>query len=90
MSLVKQTQVDKIEAVTINDWKVMQVREATWIEEDGVTIGSKSYHRTVIHPTDDLSGQSAEVQAIASTVFTPEIISAYEAHKAAVEELEGN
>jgi hypothetical protein len=60
------------------------VRTATIIERDGVEI-SRSVHRHVVAPGADVSGESAEVQAIAGVVHTAEIVSAYEAHLAAQE-----
>jgi hypothetical protein len=55
------------------------VRTATIIEEDGTEI-SRSFHRHTVSPGADVSGESAEVRAIASAVHTDEIIAAYEAH----------
>ena len=78
MALNKIIKEDKIEIV--GDYKVVQIRTATVIEEDGVELSS-SFHRHVVSPGDDLSEQSAEVQAICNTVHTPEIIAAWEAHQ---------
>ena len=83
MALTERTVEDKIEIV--GDFKHIQVRTATVIERDGVEI-SRSYHRHVIAPSDDVTGESAEVQAIAAAVHTPEVKAAYEAHVAAQSE----
>ena len=80
MALTERTTEDKIEIV--GDVKHIQVRTATIIERDGVEI-SRSFSRHVIAPTDDVSAESAEVQAIAAAVHTADVKAAYEAHLAA-------
>jgi len=82
MALTERTVEDKIEIV--GDYKHIQVRTATVIERDGVEI-SRSFHRHVVSPGDDVSGESAEVQAIAAAVHTAEVIAAYQAHVVAQE-----
>lgn len=84
MAITKEIIEDKIEIV--GDYKAIQVRTATVIKEDGVEL-SRSFHRHVLHcvssvkndddtwtHTDtDVSGESTEVQGIASTVWTDEV-----------------
>ena len=82
MALTEETIQDKIEIV--GDFKHIQVRTATVIKRDGVEI-SRSFSRHVVAPTDDISGESAEVQAICAAVHTDEIKAAYAAHLAAQE-----
>ena len=60
----------------------IQVREDTVIERDGVEI-SRTYHRHVIAPGDDVSGEDASVQTVANAVHTAEVIAAYQAAQAA-------
>ena len=79
MALTERTVEDKIEIV--GDYKHIQVRTAIVIERDGVEI-SRSFHRHVVSPGADVSGESAEVQAIAAAVHTAEVIAAYQAHVA--------
>ena len=79
MAITKTTKTDKIEIV--GDFKHVQVREATVIEEDGVEL-TRSFHRYVLSPGDSLVSQSAEIQSIANTVWTEEIINAYSASQA--------
>ncbi len=80
MAITKRTEEDKIEVV--GPFKTIQVRTATVIEEDGVEL-SRSFHRHALlsrvsthdgsswtHTDTDISGQSAEVQAIAAAVWT--------------------
>jgi len=75
MSLEKQTVVDKIEVLENG---CVQVRTATRIVEDGVQL-SQSYHRHVVAPSDDYSGEDARVQAICAATHTAEVIAAYQA-----------
>jgi len=83
MALTKVTQLDKTEIV--GPFKHVQCRHATWVEDDGVVIGGKSYSRHVISPNDDVSGEPAETQAIVAAVHTQAIKDAYAAHLAAQE-----
>ena len=54
----------------------IQVRQDTVIFKDGVEI-SRSYHRHVVAPGDDISRQDASVQVVAKAVHTPAIVAAY-------------
>ena len=83
MALVKKTVVDKVEVV--GEHKMVQCRHATWVEDDGVVVGGKEFHRHVISPGQDVSDEPAETQAIVAAVHTPEVIAAYEAMLAAQE-----
>ena len=82
MALTERETEDKIEVV--GDFKQIQVRTATVIERDGEEI-SRAFHRHVCSPDDDVSGESTEVQAIATAVWTDEIKAAWAAHQAALE-----
>mgnify|MGYP003624311367 FL=1 len=77
MALSERTVQDKIEIV--GDYKHIQVRTATVIERDGVEI-SRSFSRHVVAPDADITGESAEVQAIAAAVHTDEVKAAYAVH----------
>jgi len=79
MTLTKQTVIDKIEVVENG---IVQVRERTDVLEDGKVLSS-SFHRWVLSPAQDLTGQDARVTAICNAVWTQEVISAYEAQVAA-------
>jgi hypothetical protein len=78
MALSEATVEDKIEVVDQGGWKVIQVRTATIISRDGEEI-SRTFHRHVVAPTDDWTGESAEVQAMCNTFHTAEAIVAYNA-----------
>ena len=56
----------------------IQVRVATVVCKDGVEIG-RSYHRHCLTPGADTSKEEPETQAVAAAVWTPEVVSAYEA-----------
>ena len=75
MAITKELIEDKIEVV--GDYKTIQVRTATVIKEDGVEL-SRSFHRHVVQCIDDISGESAEVQAICNAVWTDELKTAYQ------------
>ena len=82
MALSECTVEDKIEIV--GDYKHIQVRTATVIKRDGTEI-SRSFSRHVVAPTDDITGESAEVQAICNAVHTQAVKDAYAAHLEAQE-----
>ena len=90
MAITKEAVEDKKEG--IGDYKSIQVRTATVIKEDGVEI-SRSFHRHVLdcvnsskndddswtHTDTNVSSESAEVQAIATAVWTTAIKNAKKA-----------
>ena len=78
MALEKKVVVDLIEVVENGS---VQVRTKTAILEDGVEISSK-FHRHVVAPGQDYSGEDAKVQAICAAIHTPEVVAAYEAAQA--------
>ena len=82
MALTERTEQDKIEVV--GSFKHVQVRTATVIERDGTEI-SRSYHRHVVAPDADITGESTEVQAVCNAVHTQAVKDAYAAHVAAQE-----
>ena len=90
MAITKELIEDKIEVV--GDYKTIQVRTATVIKEDGVEL-TRSFHRHVLdcvnsvkndddswtHTDTDVSGESTEVQGIATAVWTTAIKNAKKA-----------
>ena len=79
MSLTKTTTVDQI---TVQENGIIFYREATKILENDVEI-SKQYHRSSLVPAQDLTGVPTNVVAICNTVWTAEVVSAYQAAEAA-------
>jgi len=75
MALEKIEIVDRIEALESG---IVQVRTKTAIMEDGKQISSK-FHRHVVAPGDDYSGEDTRVQAICVALHTAEVIAAYKA-----------
>ena len=73
MSLNKSIKIDKIEIV--GDYKIIQVREATVVEND-VEL-SRSFHRYTLAPNDDVSSQPQEIKDIADAVWTEQIKNDY-------------
>jgi len=58
------------------------LRTDTVVLDDGNEI-SRSFHRKVLAPGDDVSGEDAKVQAVANAVWTESVVSAYAAAQAA-------
>jgi len=85
MALTKTQENDKIEIVS--KWNI-QVRNATIIKDDGKEI-SRTFHRKVIVPgtldasdnlvDTDISGEDADVQAIANAAWTTQVKADYKA-----------
>jgi hypothetical protein len=62
----------------IPPYNILQCRRADIVEKDGVEVG-RQYHRHVKVPGDDMTNECAEMQAVATALWTPEVIAAYEA-----------
>ena len=73
MALTKETKDDY---EVRGEYKFIQVRTKTSIMEDGSEL-SYSYRRKVLTPNMDISGESAEIQALAGALWTDELKSAY-------------
>ena len=71
--------VDRIEVLENGS---VQVRTKTAIMEDGKQI-SGSFHRHVVAPGNDYSGEDARVQSICAATHTADVIAAYKAAAAA-------
>jgi len=80
MALTKEVKVDKLEIV--GDYKHVQCREATVVSEDGVEL-SRSFHRHVLQPDSDISGEPQETQDICNAVWTDEVKAAWTAFQEA-------
>jgi hypothetical protein len=78
MALTEKIEIDRIEVVS--GWTI-QVRRCTTIERDGQFV-SNSFHRWVLTPDMDISGQEQKVKDIANAAWTPEVRQAYETFKA--------
>jgi hypothetical protein len=76
--LTERTNIDQIEVV--NDWNI-QVRQATIIERNSKFV-SRTFHRWVLTPDMDISGQEQKVQDICNATWNDEVKAAYETFKA--------
>ena len=86
MALTETQENDKIEVV--KKWNI-QVRPATVIKKDGVEL-TRSFHRKVLTPGEldasdnlvdtNISGEDADVQAIANAAWTSQVKADYKAH----------
>jgi hypothetical protein len=84
MALTKETTTELIQV--IGPFKTIEIRTTTRIKDDGVVVAD-NLHRDNIKIGDlnsknelvatDISGQSAEIQAIAAAVWTDEVKEAY-------------
>jgi hypothetical protein len=78
MALTEKIEIDRIEIQ--GNWNI-QVRQATVIEKDGVQV-ARTFHRWVLTPDMDISGQEQKVQDICNVAWTDEVKAAYETFKA--------
>jgi hypothetical protein len=76
--LTEKIEIDQIEIV--HQWNI-QIRQATIIERDGQFV-SRTFHRWVLTPDSNISGQEQKVKDIANVAWTPEVRQAYETFKA--------
>lgn len=71
MSLEKTIIQDKLEIIDAGGWKIIGIRTATVIRDDGEEI-SRNFHRHVLTPNSDITNESNEVKALAAIYFTDE------------------
>ena len=84
MAITKTTEIAKTEVV--GEYKAVQVATDTVIKEDNVEL-SRNRHRHVLHPgtldasdnliATNISGEDAEVQAVANAVWTDVVKTAW-------------
>jgi len=75
MALSKTVLVDKIEVLEMGQ---LQVRTATRVDEDGTEL-SRTFHRHVLEPGDDTTGQADRVAAVAAATWTAEVVADWQA-----------
>ena len=75
MALTKSTAVDQL---TILERGQVQVRTATIVAEDGTEL-SRTFHRHVLSPGDDTSGESQRVQDVTAAVWTAAVVADWQA-----------
>ena len=80
MALEKEVRCDKYEIV--GRYKHIQCRTATIVKEDGVEL-SRSFHRRVLTPDMDVSGEPDEIKGMASALWSDEVKAAWAEHVSA-------
>ena len=70
------SKVEKDDYEVRGEYKHINVRTKISIMEDNAEISYK-YHRKVLTPDMDVSGESAEIQALASALWTDEVKKAW-------------
>ena len=83
MAITKEEVISKIEVV--GEYKAVQIATDTVIKEDGVEL-SRSRHRHVVHPDQDISSEDAEVQAVCNAVWTQDVKDAWASFQASQNE----
>ena len=71
------TETKTIDQITVTENGTLLVREATRVLRDGTQI-AETYHRWSFSPGSDVSAMPQNVQDIAATAWTPEVIAAYQ------------
>lgn len=82
MALEKKTVTGQLE---VGENGSIGVRTDTVVTDGGNEI-SRTFHRKVLAPGDDVTGEDAKVQAVAGAVWTDEVKAAYAAAVAAAAE----
>jgi hypothetical protein len=82
MANFAERQEHKLEIIP--PYSIIQCRCANIIEKDGTEVG-RTYHRYVRSPGDDVSEDCAELQAVATALWTADVVSAYQASIAKTE-----
>lgn len=84
MSLEKKQVIGEM---TVGQLCDISVRTDTVIIDDDVEV-SRSFHRHVVTPGSDVSGEAESVQATANALWTPEVITSWEAAQPTPEPIE--
>ena len=79
MALSKTVAPDRLEVLEQGQ---VQVRTATIVSEDGVEL-SRAFHRHVLEPGDDTSGEAQRVQDVAAATWTAQVVADWDAWVAA-------
>ena len=76
MSITKEVMIDKVEIV--GPYKMVQLRQATIILEDGVEL-TRSFNRRVVTPLCDTSNEEDYIKGVCAAAHTSDIKTAYTA-----------
>jgi len=61
----------------IPPYNILQCRRADIVLKDGKEVG-RTYHRHIKVPGDDMTGECAEMQAVANALWTRDVINSYQ------------
>jgi hypothetical protein len=78
------TETKVVDQITVCENGIVMYREATRIMRGDEQV-AQTYHRTSLTPGQSLTGQPANVVAIAQAAWTPAVIAAYAAQQAAMQ-----
>ena len=80
MALVERKIIDNIQVQ--GEFKALNIREDNQILDDqtGEIKAQGNWHRRVLEPDDDVSGEPDEIQAIAAAIWTDDVKAAWAAH----------
>ena len=65
-----------IDNITVLEDGQLQVRRADIVERDGVEI-ARNFHRHVVSPGQNVSGEDERVQSVAQAIHTPKLVRAF-------------
>lgn len=81
MAIIEIKTIDKTEIV--DEFKHLQLREKfSYVDEATGEELSSRYHRSVLAPDSDITGQPQEIQDIANLIWTQAIKDAWANHRA--------
>lgn len=77
MAITEETENERVDVINLaKGYPAIHVRTEVITKDDGVEV-SRVFQRHVLMPDADLSGETADVVAIANTVFTADAQAAY-------------
>lgn len=72
-----------IDIIQLDEMSRVQIRKRCEITDNGNIIAT-TYHREVLEPGTDLTGQDPRVITVANAVWTPEVIQRFNEYKASL------
>ena len=81
MALTQIELVDLIEVIVATGALQVRTRKAIFDEDTGKEVAA-TFHRHVVMPGDDVTGEAVMVKNMAAAVHTPEVVAAHQAAQA--------
>ena len=79
MSQITVTTETELSSITLH-YPLLEIHQINLVSyKEGETVIKKNYQTSVYAPGSDVSAASPEVQAFTSSIWTPEVVAAYEA-----------